>query len=206
MKKICFLAVLLFLFTALPAEEYYLLYDFEDYEIGTKFLLKDVSGNPVSAKSYAEVAADPTGKDNKVLHVLLVNSWNTYPEYPLPDGFTAADFCAYPNVAFSLYRPQSVTNDYMQTAIWLGDKKIYQEEDPNYPDQGPRDTWLEKRYAFTPVETEASYFLLGLHSDNMEYYLDNIRLVRAEKGYDYTDETRPCAIMWRSAATASTSA
>lgn len=191
MKKICFLTVLLFLFTALPAEDY-LLYDFEDYEIGTEFLLKDVSGNPVSAKSYAVVAADPTGKDNKVLHVLLVNSWNTYPEYPLPDGFTAADFCTYPNVAFSLYRPQVLpkNNDYMQTAIYLGDKKIYQEEHPNYPDQGPRDTWLEKRYAFTPVETEASYFLLGLHADTMEYYLDNIRLVRAGKGYDYTDETQ----------------
>ena len=191
MKKICFLAALLSLFTALPAEEY-LLYNFENDTIGTKFLLKDVSGNPVSAKSYAEVAADPTDSTNKVLHVLLVNSWNTYPVYPLPEGFTAADFCTYQSVAFSLYRPQVLpkNNDYMQTAIYLGDKKIYQEEHPNYPDQGPRDTWLEKRYAFTPVETEASYFLLGLHADTMEYYLDNIRLVRAGKGYDYTDETQ----------------
>ena len=191
MKKICFLAVLLSLFTALPAEEY-LLYDFENYEIGTKFNLKNVPGRPVGEGSYAVVAADPTDSNNKVLHVLLVNSWDTYPEYPLPDGFTAADFCTYQSVAFSLYRPQVLpkNNDYMQTAVWLGDKKVYQEEHPNYPDQGPRDTWLEKRYAFTPVETEASNFLLGLHSDNMEYYLDNIRLVRAEKGYDYTDETQ----------------
>ena len=190
MKKICFLAALLSLFTALPAEEY-LLYNFENYEIGTEFPMKEVWGNPFGAKSHAVVAADPTGKDNKVLHV-IVDTWNTYPVYSLPDGFTAADFCAYPNVAFSLYRPQVLpkNNDNMQTAIYLGDKKIYQEEAPNYPDQGPRDTWLEKRYAFTPVETEASYFLLGLHADTMEYYLDNIRLVRAGKGYDYTDETQ----------------
>ena len=191
MKKICFLAALLSLFTALPAEEY-LLYNFENDTIGTKFLLKDVSGNPAGAKSYAEVAADPTDSTNKVLHVLLVNSWNTYPVYPLPEGFTAADFCTYQSVAFSLYRPQVLpkNNDYMQTAIYLGDKKIYQEEHPNYPDQGERGKWHEKRYAFTPVETEASYFLLGLHADTMEYYLDDIRLVRAGKGYDYTDETQ----------------
>ena len=103
MKKICFLAVLLSLFTALPAEEY-LLYDFENYEIGTKFNLKNVPGRPVGEGSYAVVAADPTDSNNKVLHVLLVNSWDTYPEYPLPDGFTAADFCTYQSVAFSLYR------------------------------------------------------------------------------------------------------
>ncbi len=192
MKKICFLAVLLSLFTALPAEEY-LLYDFENYEIGTKFNLKNVPGRPVGEGSYAVVAADPTDSNNKVLHVLLVNSWDTYPEYPLPDGFTAADFCTYQSVAFSLYRPQILPkdDDYMQTAVWLGDKKVYQEVgNNNYPYQGERGKWHEKKYAFTPVETEASNFLLGLHSDNMEYYLDNIRLVRAGKGYDYTDETQ----------------
>lgn len=154
-------------------------YDFEDCEIGQKFTMWNVDAGNVTDASVAEavVAADPTNPNNKVLHV-TVKQWGTLFTLTLPKELAGHLLTDNKNsLTFDLYRPSTDKNDYKQFWTYLGKDKLYQ--DDSYPYQGDHDQWVHKSYTLGKVTTAGDDEVnlhLGIHHDNTEYYIDNIKL------------------------------
>ena len=110
-------------------------FDFEDCEIGQKFTMWNVDKGNITdeAKAVAEVVADPTNPNNKVLHI-TVKTWGTFVTLTLPPelaGHLLTDSKS--TLSFDLYRPTSDADDWKQFHAYLGNYKLYQDE--SYPYQ-----------------------------------------------------------------------
>lgn len=172
MKRILFLLVCCLSLATTYANET-VLYNFENYNVGEVFNMKDIY-NPTT-ESKAVVALDPSNPENRVLYVSN-KSWNTFIELTLPEGITGANLLDnYQSILFDVYRPATDGNDYMQMAILLGGDQLYWDE--GYPNQGEREIWHERKYDFNQVTNNAEYIYIGFNNNAAEYYIDNIRLV-----------------------------
>lgn len=171
MRKILFLLVCCLSVTSISADEV-VLCNFENYDVGKVFNMKDISSSTTESK--AVVTLDPSNPNNKVLHVSN-KSWNTFIELALPEGITGANLLDnYQSIVFDLYRPATDGNDYMQMAILLGGDQLYWDE--GYPNQGNKEVWGERTYTFSQVTNNAEYIYVGFNNNAAEYYIDNIRL------------------------------
>ena len=149
--------------------------DFEDYEVGTKWTMWQLSGNEFSSTATVEV--DPKNPNNKVLHVVLKN-WGCHPEFVIATELTGKALTdRYPVLRYQLYRNPSETDDYKQFAVFLGDEELYRDE--GYPYQGDKGTWQTKAYNLKAASTDnvSDKLRLGIHHNNSDFYIDNIQLV-----------------------------
>ena len=154
-------------------------FDFEDCEIGQKFTMWNVDQGNITdeAKAVAEVVADPTNPNNKVLHI-TVKTWGTFVTLTLPPelaGHMLTDSKS--TLSFDLYRPTTDADDWKQFHAYLGNDKLYQDE--SYPYQGDKGQWIEKQYPLGKVTTatdDERNLHIGIHHNNSEYYIDNVRL------------------------------
>ena len=170
--------------TAIADEK--ILFDFEDYSVGDKVAMRDYYSEDGSTASKAEITNDPTGKPGKVLHVKNA-SWNTLAELNLT-GVTAEDIAdGYGLIAFDLYRPNTETDHYRQFRCGIGDEYLHN-VDNEYVFQGETGKWVSRTYPINPVNTTSDKFYIGFNSIDMEYYLDNIRIISTESDYDMTNE------------------
>ncbi|MDE5571605.1 MAG: hypothetical protein K2I86_06110, partial [Prevotella sp.] len=145
--------------------------DFEDYAIGTKWTLWQSSG-----ASTATVEADPRNANNKVLHIVL-KDWGCHPEFTLPTelrGKALSD--RYPIVSYDLYLNTNDTDNWKQFAVFVGTQEVYRDE--GYPAQGPKGQWQTKKYHISQVSDDntSDVIRLGLHHNNSDFYIDNIRM------------------------------
>ena len=149
--------------------------DFENYAIGEQVNLWNFYGGTSSVKG--TIVADPANAKNKVLH-LVVKEWNTYAEFALPQDIKAANIGKeYTKIRFRMQRANADEGDYKHMAIFLGSEALY--EDDGWPHQGDKGTWLQREYQLTaPAASNNSTLLhIGINSDNVDYYLDDIQLV-----------------------------
>lgn len=166
-------------------------FDFEDCEIGQKFTMWNVDTGNITdpAEAEAEVVADPTNPANKVLHV-TVKRWGTFFTLNLPQALAGHLLTDQKNsITFDLYRPATDADDYKQFHAYLGKDKLYQDE--KYPYQGDKATWVKKEYPLSPVTTAAdneTNLHIGIHHNNSEYYVDNIRLKGTYDDYFVADD------------------
>ncbi len=170
MKKFLSLALCCLSMAYAQAEELTLC-NFESYETGTPFTMTNIYG---ATESTAVVETDPANPANKVLHVKNT-SYNTFVEIALPDGLTGANLTAsYKKIKFKLYRPSTDSNDYTQVAVLLGNDKLYWDE--GYPNQGEKDTWLDRSYDLAQITNDATTLLVGFNNNAIEFYIDDICL------------------------------
>ena len=158
------------------------IYDFEGYEIGDRLPMNDLYSD--KTESVAEVTVDPTNPQNKVLHVTN-KSWNTLIELAIGHITQGNITESYRMLAFDLYRPASDAN-YKQFVARLGQDTIY--ADAGFYDQGQAETWVAKSYIMERTDEASDKIYMGFNSVDAEYYVDNIRLIAADYGYDFTDE------------------
>lgn len=171
MKKVL---LYLFLLISLSSHAQVKLADFDDLPIGTKWTMWGAFGGVGS--STATIEADPTNKNNHVLHIKL-KDWNTFPEFVVPDelaGFAVLSKCN--NVRFRLYRSNSETDDYKQMHVYYGSDQIY--ADNSYPYQGDKGTWQNRQYSIAniPESNTSNKLRLGIHHNNSDYYIDDVAL------------------------------
>lgn len=166
-------------------------FDFEDCEIGQKFTMWNVDTGNITddSEAVAEVAADPLNPNNKVLHV-TVKRWGTFFTLDLPKELAGHLLTDKKNaITFDLYRPTTDQDDYKQFHAYLGKDKLYQ--DDSYPYQGDKGSWIAKNYPIQPVTSasdDETSLHLGIHHNNTEYYIDNIKLKGAYDDYFVADD------------------
>ena len=184
MKKVWLVSLTLLAYTAIGAEEK-VLFDFENYTIGETIPMNDIF-NGSNTESRATVVADPINAQNKVLHITN-KSWNTTVEFTL-DQMTAEEVTGdYQYLAFDLYRP-STDGEYKQFSARIGADTIY--ADAGFVTQGAAEQWVERSYRMTKVSNTSNKLYMGYNSNDADFYIDNVRLVSSDLGYDYTDETQ----------------
>lgn len=184
MKKVWLVSITLLAYTAIGAEEK-VLFDFENYTIGETIPMNDIFDGS-NTESRATVVADPINGQNKVLHITN-RSWNTTVEFTL-DQMTAEEVTSdYQYLAFDLYRP-STDGEYKQFSARIGADTIY--ADAGFVTQGAAEQWVERSYRMTKVSNTSDKLYMGYNSNDADFYIDNVRLVSSDLGYDYTDETQ----------------
>lgn len=160
--------------------------DFEDYPVGTTWTLWHNGTGEIA--STATVETDPADASNKVLHVVL-KEWGCHPEFVLPTELRGQALTArYPMVTCDIYRSPSDADDWKQFAVFVGTQEVYRDE--GYPYQGDKGVWQNRRYNLLPVaddNTEGT-IRLGLHHNNTDYYIDNIRLAGEYDDYLTTED------------------
>lgn len=148
--------------------------DFENYPVGTKWTLWHNGGGNIT--STATVEADPANANNKVLHIKL-KEWGCHPEFELPTelrGKALTD--RYPMLKCDIYRSETDNDDWKQFAAFVGTQEVYRDE--GYPYQGNKTEWQGRTYYLQAVadDNNAGVIRLGIHHNNSDYYIDNIRL------------------------------
>ena len=184
MKRTITLPLLALAFMAATAQET-VIYDFEGMDIGQRLPMSDLY-NGHDTESEAVVAADPANPQNKVLHVTN-KSWNTLIELDLGQLASTNITEDYRMLAFDLYRPAS-DGSYKQFVARLGADTIY--ADAGFYDQGQAEAWVKKSYFMSRAGAPADKLYMGFNSNDAEFYVDNIRLVAVDYGYDFTDEAQ----------------
>lgn len=184
MKRFTIMSLLALALQAAHAQET-LIYDFEDMEIGDTIPMSDLY-NGYNTESRAEVTPDPANPQNKVLHVTN-KSWNTLIELDLGELASGNITDDYRQLAFDLYRPAS-DGAYKQFVARLGTDTIY--ADTGFYDQGQAETWVGKAYFISRTDKPSAKLYIGFNSVDADFYVDNIRLVAIDYGYDFTDETQ----------------
>lgn len=159
--------------------------DFENYAVGDIVPMHDIYNG--DTESTAVVTTDPAGGDNKVLHVQNA-SWNTLVKLPLKE-ITGAELTEdYSILAFDLYRPASEERDnYRMFIARIGEDNIYFVEN-DFKHQGATSMWVAKSYIMTPVTNSSTDLYIGYNSIDMEYYIDNVRVVSLDDSYDMENE------------------
>lgn len=175
----CFAAVLGV--NATDAKEL-MLQDFEGYEIGTTWKMKNMNGTDFTAT--ATVVADPKNSKNKVLHVKS-SSNNTFVE--LYNSITGRVLTNdYDLLAFDLYCGNSGGAMHIYcgtTPAWI--------DAISWGSQGNPSMWNTKCYHLTSLNSISRYMYVGLNTTSGDYYIDNVRALKnVDFGYDYTDETQ----------------
>ncbi len=148
--------------------------DFESYPVGTTWKLWHNGNGDIA--STATVETDPKDATNKVLHIVL-REWGCHPEFVLPTelrGRALTD--RYPRVTCDILRSEADADDWKQFAVFVGAQEVYRDE--GYPYQGDKGVWQSRRYSLLPAaETNTEDVIrLGLHHNNTDYYIDNIRM------------------------------
>lgn len=160
--------------------------DFEDYPIGTTWTLWH-SGNG-NVTSTATIEADPADPSNKVLHITL-KEWGCHPEFQLPAelrGKALTD--RYPMLKCDIRRSDADNDDWKQFAVFVGSQEVYRDE--GYPFQGDKNVWQSRTYTLLPAadDNTSSVIRLGIHHNNSDYYIDNIRLSGEYDDYVTTED------------------
>lgn len=160
--------------------------DFENYPIGTTWTMWHNGSGDIA--STATVEADPANASNKVLHIVL-KEWGCHPEFELPTelrGKALTD--RYPMVTCDIYRSGNDADDWKQFAVFIGTQEVYRDE--GYPYQGDKGVWQNRKYTMKAAEENntASVIRLGLHHNNTDYYIDNIRLTGDYDDYLTTED------------------
>lgn len=160
--------------------------DFENYPIGTTWTMWHNGSGDIA--STATVEADPANADNKVLHIVL-KEWGCHPEFELPTelrGKALTD--RYPMVTCDIYRSGNDADDWKQFAVFIGTQEVYRDE--GYPYQGDKGVWQNRKYTMKAAEENntAGVIRLGLHHNNTDYYIDNIRLTGEYDDYLTTED------------------
>ena len=181
MKRL-FILPLLALAMAPVAAQQTVVCDFEDMALGDTLPMSDLY-NGYDTDSRAEVVADPANPQNKVLHVTN-KSWNTLIEIDLGPLASENITETYRQLAFDLYRPAS-DGAYKQFVARLGADTIY--ADAGFYDQGQAEAWVPKAYFMSRADGPADKLYMGFNSEDADFYVDNIRLVAVDYGYDFTD-------------------
>lgn len=163
-------------------------FDFEDCEIGQKFTMWNVDMGVVTS-STAEVVADPTNANNKVLHV-TANQWGTFPTLTLPQelaGHLLTDKKKY--LTFDFYRTDADDASWAQFHAYLGKDKLYQDE--GYPAKGDKNKWQHLSYTLGKVSTasdDETQLHFGIHNNKADYYIDNVELKGEYDGWMVADD------------------
>lgn len=183
MKKYLFYILSMLAPLASSAEEK-ILFDFEDYELGDRVEMRDYYNE--TTESIAEVVTDPANSKNKVLHVTN-KSWNTMIELPINQRTAEEITSKYQYLTFDLYRP-SHDGNYKMFVARIGTDTIY--ADNGFYDQGAAEQWIRKSYRMMPVVNESLKLYIGYNSIDADFYIDNVRLVSVDHGYDHTNKTQ----------------
>lgn len=80
-------------------------------------------------------------------------------------------------IKLDFMRPSTDKNEWKQFHVYLGSENLYQ--DQGYPSQGTQGVWQKRQYslkAVTAADSSETSLHLGIHSDDSEYYLDNIEI------------------------------
>ncbi len=163
-------------------------FDFEDCEVGQKFTMWNVDQGVVTT-STAEVVADPTNANNKVLHV-TPKQWGTFPTLTLPQelaGHLLTDKKKY--LTFDFYRTDDDDAAWAQFHAYLGNDKLYQ--DDSYPSKGDKNQWQHLSYTLDKVSTasdDETQLHFGIHNPNADYYIDNVELKGEYDGWMVADD------------------
>lgn len=179
MKKTLIFLLTFLASISMNAEEL-LLSDFGGDAIGTAYPMVNLYGATQSATK-AVVSTSPTSSE-KVLHI-TTKEWNTFPKFSLPEELHGEALMEkYQFIEYDIYRVQPSSNDYFQVPVVMvgdnGHQTLYW--DDGYPYQDNRNKWQHRRIAFNPSEAlNGNAIALGIHGDNVEYYLDNVKLVGA---------------------------
>jgi len=180
MKRI--LLPLLALFFSLCTHAYELmLNDFNSNEKGDVYELVNITGGEVSP-STAVVTFPPTNRTERSLRV-TTKTWNTFVKFELPAELQGnALIEKYQQIEFDIYRAKSMTNDYMQmAAVMIGTENQNLYWDEGYPFQDNKGKWEHKVLVFnTNATLTGNAIVLGIHSDDADYYIDNVKLVGTE--------------------------
>lgn len=178
-RKSITIAALVLTAPAIGASEK-MLFDFENYKVGDEIAMRDFYNDVTDSK--ATITNDPTGKSNKVLHVKNA-SWNTLVALPM-NGMTASQMTGdYSILSFDLYRPNSETDHWRMFISRIGDDDVYF-VDGEFAYQGSTGEWSTKSYVMNSVNNNSDMFYLGYNSIDMEYYIDNIRIISLNNSYD----------------------
>ena len=182
MKRLMVLPLLALAMAPAAAQET-VVCDFEAMALGDTLPMSNLY-NGYDTDSRAEVVADPANPQNKVLHVTN-KSWNTLIEIDLGPLASENITESYRQLAFDLYRPAS-DGAYKQFVARLGADTIY--ADAGFYDQGQAEAWVPKAYFMSRADAPADKLYMGFNSEDADFYVDNIRLVAVDNGYDFTDE------------------
>lgn len=181
MKKISTL-ILLFLASLSASATELLLSDFNGDATGTAYPMVNLYGGTQSTTK-AVVSASPSNRNEKVLHV-TTKEWNTFPKFSLPEELHGEALLEkFQFIEFDVYRVQPSSNDYFQLPVVMVGDKGHQTLfwDEGYPFQDNKGKWQHRRIAFNPSETlNGNAIALGVHGDNVEYYIDNVKLVGSD--------------------------
>ena len=145
--------------------------DFENYSLGQELTMWNRYGQ--SHTSRCVVEQDPANASNKVLHVYL-NDWSTLFPVTLPADLAGDKWHDTQDyITFDLRRASSDQNDWKKMMIFQGDQVLW--EDDGYPHQGDKDVWQSRSYTLNKaVTSQSDQIALGLHSEQSDYYIDNI--------------------------------
>ena len=94
-----------------------------------------------------------------------------------------ADFRKVGELGYALF-----DGEYKQFSARIGADTIY--ADADFVTQGTADQWVERSYRMTKVSNTSDKLYMGYNSNDADFYIDNVRLVSSDLGYDYTDETQ----------------
>lgn len=138
------------------------------------------------AGSYtATVEVDPQNSKNHVLHV-KINSWNSYPEFKVPEEYAGKKMRdRFNTLRFRIFRPSTDVNHWKQLPVFYGSDQLYYDGDGQYPQQGENNVWQKRTINLGNVSASNTSNLLrfGFHSDNSDYYLDDIALYGENDDY-----------------------
>lgn len=180
MNKYILLTLCILTSFAASAEEK-VLFDFENYDLGARIEMRDFYSETTA--SVAEVVQDPANPNNKVLHVSN-KSWNTLIELSLGQMTAEEATSSYQYLAFDLYRPAQ-DGAYKMFVARIDADTIY--ADAGFYDQGATGQWVGKSYRMKSITSQGNTLYMGYQSIDAEFYIDNVRLVSVDYGYNYFD-------------------
>lgn len=147
--------------------------DFEKYEVGQQLTMWNRYGEAITSKCVVEL--DPKNSSNKVLHVTL-KDWNTYYQFALPAELAGTAFDATNKLSVKVYRNSNDQNDWKKFWVCQGTANRFTDgNDSSYPQQPAKGAWFTKTLDMDKsTPSESDMLALGYHSDNSDYYLDDI--------------------------------
>lgn len=128
--------------------------------------------------SKAVVSYSPTNRNERALHV-TTKTWNTFVKFTLPEELYGEALVAkYQKIEFDIYRSTSMSNDYMQiAAVMIGTENQNLYWDEGYPFQDNKGKWEHKSLTLSTNDVlSGNAIVLGIHSDDADYYIDNVKL------------------------------
>lgn len=181
MKKLTLCLLALMAALCVDAKELTLA-DFNSDAVGTAYPMQNLYGETQSTTK-AVVSVSPTDKTQNVLHV-TTKEWNTFAKFELPEELYGDKLLdSYQYIEFDVYRVQPSSNDYFQLpVVMVGETNQTLYWDEGYPYQDNKSKWQHRRIAISSTEPlTGNAIVLGIHGDNVEYYLDNVKLTGTDR-------------------------